>query len=470
MSAMPSPEGAQRWVLGLTSAAQFVLQLNVAIVNVALPTVQRELGFSPAELQWIVTGYALTFGALLLLGGRLGDVMGHRRALVIGLAVFGLSSLSGGLATGPIVLVISRLIQGAGAALIAPAALALLARAYPEPRERTQAMGIFQGSVAGGALAGILAGGLISQFAGWRWVLLINLPLIALLLALVRKRLPSVAGHTGIRLDLPGALTATAAIGALVLGVSQGEDHGFTSWPVWLLLGSAAVLTAILVAVERRSPDPMLPPNILRKGRPVMLVATLAIGAVLAGYIYFVSLYLQQVLGLSPGLTGLALAPATAMVMLMSVQVSKRLLQRVGTTWQLVIALSLICGGQFWLSYAPAHGSYIVNVLGPILLTSAGLGLALPAASLAVIHGAAPHQRGIAGALFAAGQQVGSAVGLAALAAAAAASTAATGELLGGYRLAFLAIAAVAATACVAVVAHAVGRRTEEAEEHGGAT
>lgn len=427
------------WVLALTAAAQFVLQLDFAIVNVALPTVQRELGFSSAGLQWVVTGYALTFGALLLVAGRLGDLLGNRRALLGGLVLFALTSLSGGLATTAWVLVASRIAQGASAALVAPAALALLGHAYTEPAARTRAMGIFQGSVAAGASAGIVLGGVLTQYAGWRWVLLVNPPLIVVLVALILWRVPAVPGHAGARVDVPGALAATAAIAALILGVSQGQQNGFGSPGSWGALVAAAVLLAAFVGVERRSPEPMLPASLLRGGgRPAALGVILVIGAVLAGYVFFVSMYLQRVLGLSAVQTGLALLPATATALVVSTQVARRLLPRVGSRRQLLIALLLVGAGQLWLSRVSANGSYAVDVLGGILLTAAGMGLALPAASLALTADAPPQQRGVAGAVFAAGQQVGSAIGIAVLASVAAAGTDRSGSLVSGYRLAYL--------------------------------
>lgn len=450
----------RRWALGLTAAAQFVLQLDLAIVNVALPTVQRELGFTAAGLQWIVTGYALTFGSLLLLGGRLGDLLGHRRTVIGGLAVFGLASLSGGLAVSPGILIASRLVQGAGAALVAPAALALLTEAFPEPQTRTHAMGIFQGAVAAGALTGILAGGLITQHAGWRWVLLVNPPIVLVLVMLVSLRIPAARGHAGIRLDLPGALAATGAMGALILGVSNAEQHRLADPVVWAPLALAALLTAALVLIERRTDGPMLPAALLRGHRAVMIGAVLVLGAALAGYVYFASLYVQRVLGLSPDVTGLSLAPASAMVMLVSTQASRRLLPRLGTGWQLVVAFVLIGGGQLWLAQAAADGSYVADVLGPLLITSAGIGLALPAASLAMTHDVPPHQRGMAGALFAAGQQAGSAIGLAILATVAAATTVRTGDLAGGYQIAFLSVAILAAVTAVVMATSTLLRRT----------
>lgn len=228
---------------------------------------------------------------------------------------------------------------------------------------------------------------------------------------------------------------------------------------VWMLVALAAVLVGTLAIIERHASEPMLPPELLRRNRAVILGAALAVGAVLAGYIYFVSLYLQRVLDFSPAQTGIALAPATAMVMLMSTQVSRRVLGLIGTTGQLVIALGLMGIGQGWLAFVDADGTYLADVLGPILITSAGIGLALPAASLAITSGAAPHQRGIAGALFVASQQTGSAIGLAALATVASAQTAITGHLVSGYQRAFLVVAVMAIAAAVAVAIWARQRR-----------
>jgi hypothetical protein len=282
-------------------------------------------------------------------------------------------------------------------------------------------------------------------------VLLINPPIILVLVVLVIVRIPRTPGHPGTRLDLPGALTVTAALAALIFGVTEGEQRGFADATAWGALAVAVALGVVFIGIERSMTEPMLPAALLRGQRAVTLGAVLVLGAGLAGYVYFTSLYLQRVVHLAPGITGLALGPASAMVLLTSTQASRRLLPRLGTTWQLVVAFALMCGGQLWLAQATAHGNYVADVLGPILITSAGVGLALPAASLAVTHEAPVHQRGIAGALFAASQQAGSAVGLAVLAAAAAASTASSGQLISGYQLAFLIVAALAAVTAVAL-------------------
>jgi len=430
------PDVRPAWALALASAAQFLLQMNFATANVALPAIQSELGFEPAALQWVVTGYALTFGALLLLGGRLGDLVGHRRSLLIGLLFFALSSLAGGLAPSGGLLIGARLVQGASAAMVAPALLALVAGAYVEPDARARAMSIFQGSTAAGAAAGIVFGGVLIEAAGWRWVLLVNIPVVALLSAAFLWRVPASVARRGARLDLGGGLTATGAIAALIVAVTQARQSG----PVvaGAALAVAVLLTALFVVIERRGSDPMLPGGLVRGERAVVLVVNLIVGLVLAGYVYFISLYLQLVLGFTALMAGLALLPATSSAMLISVFVSGRLLRVLGERWQGVLSLVLLMVGQLWLTQVRADGTYLVDVLGGILFTSAGLGLALPAMSVAVTAGVAPHQRGVAGALYVAGQQIGGAVGVAVLVGISAASTAASGAPITGYEVAFL--------------------------------
>ncbi|MCW2495914.1 MFS transporter [Jatrophihabitans sp.] len=440
MTTTSLPTARAGWVLGLTAAAQFVLQLDFSIVNVALPTVQRELHFSPVGLQWVVTGYALTFGSLLLVGGRLGDLIGHRRSLLIGLVAFAITSLTGGLAVSAGMLVASRLAQGASAALIAPAALGLLTHAYSEPAARARALGIFQGSTAAGGTAGIVLGGILTEYAGWRWVLLVNPPVIIALVALIVRRLPDTPGHArGSRLDLPGAGLATAAIAALIFGVSEGQQRSFSSPDSWVSLAASVALLVGFVVVEARSADPMLPPALLRdRMRRVTLVAVFLLGAVFAGYVYFVSLYLQRVLGYSAVSTGVALVPATLTALIVATQVARRLLPRMGGKRLLLIALVLVGIGQLWLSRMSAGGTYPVDVLGGIVFTAAGLGLAFPTASFTITSDVAPQQRGVAGGMFVTGQQVGAAVGLAVLATAAAARTTHTGSLVDGYSLSYV--------------------------------
>jgi EmrB/QacA subfamily drug resistance transporter len=441
--------------LGLVVAAQFILQLDFSIVNVALPTIKHELHFVAADLQWIVTGYALTFGSLLLFGGRVGDLLSHRRVLLIGLTAFGVTSLAAGLAPTSLTLVASRFLQGASAAFVAPQALAIITDLFAEGPARTRALGIFQGATAAGASAGIVLGGILTEFVGWRAVFLVNPPLIVALVIAIRRVLPAQARRVGARLDVAGALLATASIALLIFGLSQGQQHGFSNTAALTALALAVVLGVAFVVVEKRGQAPMVPLAVLADpARRAALSATLLIGAVVAGYVYFTSLYLQDVLSFSPLQTGLALIPATGTVMITATLITRRALPRFGGRALLVAGLSITGLGQLWLFTISNTGSYQVNVLGGIMLTAFGMGLVFPTASIAVTSGIGAGERGLAGGLFVTSQQVGQAIGLATLATIAAARTSAHhGSLVSGYKASFLVATGIVVVAVVIVVA-----------------
>jgi MFS family permease len=449
---------------GLICAAQFVLQLDFSIVNVALNTIQRELGMAPAELQWIVTGYALTFGSLLLAGGRLADLLGRRRMLAVGLAGFAVASLGCGLARWPVMLIVARMAQGASAALASPAALSLLTTASPEGPARNRALALWQAATAGGATTGIIAGGLLTQYLGWRAVFLVNPPLIAAMLMLV-PRLPASAAQGDSRIDFRGATLVTAAIAALIYGLTEGQQHGFTTPASVAALVAAAVLAAAFVYSERRVASPMIPRSLLADpARRTAVAAMLLIGAVLAGYVYFVALYLQKVHAFSPVQTGLALLPATITVVLMSTLGTRRLLSVFGAWRVLLAGLAIMTAGQLWLAQIGYGSSYLTGVLPGVLLTALSIGLTLPAASVAITTGVHGRDQGIAGAMFVTGQQTGAAVGLAVLATAAAARTAYTGgDIVAGYRLSFL-IGAGMGVLAIALAAAQVRSRPRQRE------
>jgi EmrB/QacA subfamily drug resistance transporter len=446
---------AALWPLTLICAAQFVLQLDFSIVNIALPSIQAELHVTAASLQWVITGYALTYGALLLTGGRIGDLAGHRRMLLTGLVLFGLTSLAAGLATSFAVLVVARFLQGTSAALVAPSALAVLTGMYREGPARTRALSIFQAATAGGATAGIVLGGLLTSYIGWRAIFLVNPPVIAVLLAAVPRLLPRDVGQGRSRLDVPGAVLVTMSVTALIYGLSEGEDHGFTTPSAVVAFALCALLAAAFMLAERRVAAPMLPLTVFADpARRAALAAMLLMGGVLAGYLYFISLYLQVSLGFSALMAGLALVPATATVMATSIFLTRRLLPRLGVKRMLLLGLAAIGAGQVWLSQITAGGSYEVNVLAGILLTAFGLGIAFPTVSVAVTAGILARQQGVAGGLFVTAQQVGAAAGLAVLATIADARTrSAHGSLVAGYRLSFLVAAGlIAAAAAVAAL------------------
>jgi EmrB/QacA subfamily drug resistance transporter len=440
--------------LTLVAAAQFVLQLDFSIVNVALPTIQRELHLVPADLQWIVTGYALTFGSLLLFGGRLGDLTGHRRLMMIGLVLFGVTSLSAGLAQTSFVLIASRFAQGASAAMVAPQALATISDLFEEGAPRTRALGLFQAATAGGASAGIVLGGILTQYIGWRAIFLVNPPIIVLLVVMMMRFLPKDGERRGARLDVAGAVLATSSIATLIFGLSRGQQKGFSAPVALVALVAAALLAVAFVVTERRTAAPMVPFRIFSDvtRRTALLVMTL-LGAVLAGYVYFISLYLQRVLHFSPILTGLSLVPATGTVMIVSSILTRRFLARYGMKKVLLAGLISLGLGQFWLFHISATGTYQVNVLGGLLFTAVGIGLLFPAVAVAVTQNVPPQDRGLAGGLFVTALQVGSAVGLAALATIAAARTAsAHGQLVKGYQLSFMLCVAFVVVALFVVV------------------
>jgi EmrB/QacA subfamily drug resistance transporter len=425
--------------LVLVCAAQFVLQLDFSIVNVALPTIQRDLGMAPAQLQWIVTGYALTFGSLLLAGGRLADLIGRRRLLAAGLIVFAVASLACGFARWAIMLIIGRVVQGAGGAMVSPAALSLLTTMNPEGPARNRALSIWQATTAAGATAGIIAGGFLTEYLGWRAVFLVNPPLIVIMLALI-GRLPASRPSGGSHLDVRGALLVTIAIAALIFGLTEGQQHGFTA-PVTLVALVLAVALAVgFVVTERTVASPMLPLQIFADpARRTAVAAMLLIGAVLAGYVYFLSLYLQRVQHFTPIETGLALLPSTVTVVLVSTLVTRRLVAKFPVKYVLLAGLAVMAGGQLWLAQITAGASYVTAVLPGLLLTALGIALALPTASIAITSGVQSRDQGLAGALFTTSQQTGAAIGLAILATAAAVRTAhADGSLVAGYQLSFL--------------------------------
>ncbi len=453
---------------GLIIAAQFILQLDFSIVNVALPTIQRELGMAPAELQWIVTGYSLTFGSLLLAGGRLADLLGRRRLLVVGLVLFAVASLAAGLAQWPVMLIIARMVQGAAGAMVSPAALSLLTTGSPDGPARHRALSLWQAATASGATTGIIAGGLLTQYLGWRAIFLVNPPLIALMLAFV-PRLPASAGEGRGRIDVRGATLVTGAIAALIYGLTQGQQHGFTSPGSLAALVAAGLLALLFVYTERTVAAPMLPPSLLSDGtRRTAVAVMLLVGAVLSGYVYFVSLYLQHVHRFSPVEAGLALLPATLTVVLTSTLGTRRLLSRFSVKQVLLAGLTCMTLGQLWLSRITESSGYPAAVLPGIVLTALSIGVTLPTASIAITSGVHGRDQGIAGAMFTTGQQTGAAVGLAILATAAAARSAhASGALVPGYRLSYLIGAGMAV---LAIVLAATGIRSGTRRRDKGAS
>jgi EmrB/QacA subfamily drug resistance transporter len=445
----PVPSRRRRLALALILTAAFMVVLDFSIVNVALASIEREFGFSASAVQWIVTGYAIAFGGLLILGGRAADMLGRRRMFMAGLAIFSAASLAGGLAHDPVLLVTSRVIQGAGAALVAPSALSLITTGFAEGPQRTRALGMYGATASVGFVAGQVLGGVLVQFTSWRAVFLVNVPVgvAALLLAprlLAESRL---AGRQARRLDVGGALLITGTVAALVFAVSQGYSLGWTSPAVLGALALAAAAGTAFAAVERRHPEPLVPAGLLR--RPNLRKAgtmNLLLGLWNAGELIVLSLYLQQVLHFSPLATGLAIAPQ-GVVGFAAGMFGARLARRVGIRRVLILTSAVATVGFLALTRLPAGGGYS-PLLAAVMLVGFGTAGTAFGTMVTASAGVADGDQGLVGGVINTSRQVGAAVGAALLPAVAEAvshgSRAASGD-----RAAMLTAAVAAAAATV---------------------
>ncbi len=404
-------------MLAAAAVAQFVVALDMSVVNVALPAIRTALGFAPLDLSWVVHVYALTFGGFLLLGGRACDLYGRRRLFVLGLTVFGLCSLAGGLAQAPWQLIAARAGQGLGAAASAPAALAMLTTTFTEGPRRVRALGVWSAVNAAGGALGVLAGGLLTEYAGWRWVMLINLPIVAAALALVPAGVPAgapPARHE--KLDALGAVLATGGVGLLVLGVVRTDILGWSSPLTWATLATAAALLVAFVFAESRATAPLLRLGLLRSrwiAGANMLVFLAAAGQFTA--FYFVSLYMQQVLGMGAAATGTAFLPFSLGLVAGTI-VATRITAARNPRASLVPGALLAAAGLAWFALISPNGSFLTDVLGPSLVTSVGAGLVLAPVAAAATTGVAAHEAGMASGLMNSSRQLGGCIGLAALA------------------------------------------------------
>ena len=412
-----SSQRGKNLALLLLAMTQFVVVIDASIVNVALPSIGAHLHFSRDDLSWVVNAYTLTFGGFLLLGGRVADLLGRRRMFMIGLVVFSLASLAGGLAQSEAWLLAARAVQGLGAAIVSPAALSIITTTFAEGAERNRALGIW-GAVAGaGGAAGVLLGGILTSGLSWRWVLFVNVP-IGLAAATLAPRLllesRSEDGTEGF--DIPGAVTVTAGLALLVYTVVDAVNVGWGSTGTLLRLAGSFVLLAAFFAIERRQRHPLLPFSIfrLRTLRGADIVGLL-IGMSLFSMFFFISLYLQDVLDYSAIRTGLSYLPL-AVGIIISAGVASQLVTRIGFKPVLIGGLLLIAGGLVWFSQVPPSGSFAADVLGPSLLAAFGLGFAFVSVTIGAVTGTEPRQAGLASGLINTSQQVGGALGLAILA------------------------------------------------------
>ena len=401
------------------ATAQLMVVLDATIVNVALPHIQTALGFSGSGLEWVVNAYALTFGGLLLLGGRAGDILGRRRVFIAGIILFSAASLLGGFATSQAWLLGARALQGVGGAIVAPTALALITTNFPEGRLRNRAMGVYAAMSIGGAAVGLLAGGLLTTYASWRWVLFVNVPIGIVVALLARRALGESQRRPG-RFDLPGAVTGTVGLAALVYGLSSAAASatGGSQWGTPKVLASlvaAVVLLTAFIVIEARSRSALMPLRIFRnRDRSAANLIMLCIGTSMFGLFFFLTLFVQHVWGYSALKTGVAYLPIVGVIMAMA-GISTQLVPRIGAKPLLIASSGIAAGGMFWLSRINEHSTYTGGLLGPMLVTGAGLGLAFMPATLVALSKVADRDAGLAASLPNVGQQVGGAIGLAVL-------------------------------------------------------
>jgi EmrB/QacA subfamily drug resistance transporter len=407
----------KKWLaLALLALAQFVVVLDAAIVNVALPSIGTDLDFSQGDLSWVVNAYTLFFGGFLLLGGRMADLIGRRRMFTYGLILFAIASLVGGFASSPGMLIAARAVQGLGAALLSPAALSLVTVMFTEGSERNKAMGVW-GAVAGsGGAAGVLLGGILTEYAGWEWVLWVNVP-IGIAAAIAAPRLLPESHSGGSRhFDIAGAVSVTAGLSLLVYTLVDATDAGWLSGQTLGLGAAAFALIAVFIAVELRSKAPIVPFAFFRK-RTIsgINVVALLIAMSLFSMFFFISLYMQQVLGYSAIKSGLSYLPL-AVGIIVSAGVASGLVTKFGFKPVLIVGLLLTAVGLVWFSQVDVGGSYVGDILFPSLLAAVGLGFAFVPMTIAAVAGVEPHEAGLASGLINTSQQVGGALGLAILA------------------------------------------------------
>lgn len=417
MESHDNPDHRRRWwILAILGLAQLMVVLDTTIVNIALPTAQIDLGFSDSARQWLVTAYALAFGSLLLLGGRIGDMFGRKRVLVAGLAGFGGASVLGGLAPNFEVLVGARALQGAFGALLAPAALSLLTTTFTDPGERGKAFGIYGGIAVAGAALGLLLGGVLTEYLSWRWCLYVNIGIAIPAMVGAMALLNNQGRRRALRLDLPGTAAASLGLLALVFACAEAESRGWSNPLILGLFGIAAVLLAAFVWVERRSAHPLLPMRVvLDRNRGGSFLAVGIAGAGVFAVLLFLTFYLQGTLGFSPIETGLAFLPMTPMTMISSSLASMKLLPRFGPRPLVVCGMVLSAAAMVCFSQLAVDSSYVTSVLPGLLLIGVGMGLIFAPAMATATSGVRDDDAGVASALVNTTQQIGGSVGTALL-------------------------------------------------------
>jgi EmrB/QacA subfamily drug resistance transporter len=460
MSASPN---INRWrAFALLALSFFMTVIDLTIVNVSLPTIGRDLHFSATNLQWVVTAYALTFGGFMLLGGRAADLLGRRRILMVGLALFTGASLGAALSTGEVSLIAARAVQGLGAALMLPAALSIVMNMFAEGAERNKALGIWGGLGAAGATVGVIAGGLLTRYAGWQYIFYLNVPIGAAALALAPRIVPdSRLATTRRRFDALGAIAGTGGLVLLVDAIAQAPQYGWGATRTVALLAASAALLAAFLVIENRVKEPVLPLSIFQlRTLAGANAAGLLLGGSFFAFIFVGTLYMQEVLHYSALQTGLAwLAASLTSVALAGV--SQALVTRGGAKVVMAIGMTLIGGGVLWATQVPVHGHFLANLAGPFVVAGAGTAFAFIPISIAALAGVSEHQAGLASGLINTSQQLGGALGIAIASSVAAshtqalvhAGTAAPAALTAGFQQALWVLGAIALLAVPAIFA-----------------
>ncbi len=452
-----------RWrAFALLAVSYFMTIIDLTIVNVSLPTIGRDLHFSATNLQWVVTAYALTFGGFLLLGGRAADLLGRRRILMLGLALFTAASLACALATNEASLIGSRAVQGVGAAIMLPAALSIVMNMFAEGAERNQALGVWGGLGAAGATVGLIAGGLLTRYAGWQYIFYLNVPIGLAALALAPRFVPdSRLATTRRRFDALGAITGTGGLVLLVDAISQTPQYGWGATRTIASLAASAALLAAFVAIENRVEEPILPLGIFRlRTLAGANAAGLLLGGSFFAFVFIGTLYMQQVLHYSALQSGVAwLAASLTSVALAGL--SQWLVTRGGAKIVMAIGMTLIGAGVIWATQVPPDGRFLQNLAGPFVIAGAGTAFAFIPISIAALAGVEEHQAGLASGLLNTSQQLGGAIGIAIASSVAASHTqrllhtghAAPAALTGGFQRALWVLGAIALIAVPAIFA-----------------
>jgi EmrB/QacA subfamily drug resistance transporter len=409
---------SRRWqVLGVVGLAQLMIVLDITVMNIALPSAQHALHFTNADRQWVITAYSLAFGSLLLFGGRLGDLFGRKVVFLTGLIGFAVASAVGGASVNLAMLLTARACQGAFAALLAPAALSVLTTTFSAPRERGKAFGVYGAIAGGGGLVGLLLGGVLTEYLNWRWCLYVNLLFAGLAVAGASVLLRSHQREAGpLRLDVAGVLIGSASMFCLVYGFANAATHNWHTLSTWGFLLAGVVLLIAFAAWQVRAPHPLLPPRVvLDRNRGGAYLAIFVVGAAMFGLFLFLTFYLQTILGYSPVVTGFAFIPAIAMLMLFAQISTVILMPRIGPKPLIGLGLLIAAGGMVWLTGIGVHSSYVAAVLGPLLVTGAGLGMSVAPGFNTGTFGVAANDAGVASATLNVGQQLGGSIGTALL-------------------------------------------------------